>query len=292
MLLTVIIPTRNRANHLLTLLDSLSAQHPVDFKWEVLVVDNGSEDHTITVCERKAVDFPVNLRCVSEEEPGLHRGRNRGAKEAQGKILGYLDDDMQLAPTWLQGVRLIRDGKADAVVGRIKPYFGAPVPDWADVIYDGKNCGFWGLIDLGDEPVDITGDRMAGGNSFIGREMVLELGGFNPDGMPPELLKYRGDGETGFYQKFERLGKKAMYDPVAEAIHIIPAERMTMEYICKRSFLQGISDSYTRIRKDKGIINPTYTEINDALIQGMLFHRNAVQEDPELLRWVLKKDYF
>ena len=298
MLVSVIIPTRHRPTYVAELLESLKAQNPVDFSWEVLILDNGDagREDTARVCAESARGFPVPLRCIRAPEPGLHVGRNLGALKARGDILAYLDDDMLLAPGWLSGVSLVRRGAAQAVVGRIKPFWDRGVdpdrlPEWADEVWDGKCSGYWGLIDLGDEPKEVAPDWIAGGNSFVLRRLVLDLGGFHPDGLPSERTVFRGDGETGFYRALSEAGHRTMYDPAGEALHRVTAEKITLEYILDRAFRQGVSESYSRIRAAGGVDRPWYALINDAYLKGQIFHREAVRRDPNLLAWVLRNHY-
>jgi glucosyl-dolichyl phosphate glucuronosyltransferase len=175
--------------------------------------------------------------------------------------------------------------------------------------------------------MEVAPELVYGCNCFVKRDIVLKLKGFNPDGVPSGLLRFRGDGETGFFRKVEKHGYRAYYDPIAEAFHRIPKERMTIEYLKKRYYNQGISDSYTQIRKlhyepdannsksekekasivkkiKKGIKQLYYLidyknsetrRINKILEQahqnGFDFHQNEVKNDPELLKWVLKLNY-
>jgi glucosyl-dolichyl phosphate glucuronosyltransferase len=98
-MISVIIPTRNRAELLRAALLSLSLQTlpPEDF--EVLVVDNGSTDHTKKVVN--GFNGLMHLRYFFDPTPGLHVGRHRGLREASGEILVYGDDDIEALPTWL-----------------------------------------------------------------------------------------------------------------------------------------------------------------------------------------------
>lgn len=326
MLLSVIIPTRNRAERLADLLDSLAAQEPVAFDWEVLVIDNASTDDTASVTRSKADMLPIEIRYIMEPNPGLHQGRHRGAREARGKYLGYLDDDMILAPSWVQGVSLLVEGKADAVVGRILPKWESDPPKWLLDLFEGGTCGYLSILDLGAGIIEVDPSLVFGCNCFLPRDMVFKLGGFHPDGMPPELIKYRGDGETGFFMKFKSKGLRSMYDPQAIAYHIVERQRLTIEYICNRSYSQGISDSFTAIRKShnerltgvppEGIYAKAWRHagdlkraiaslasalgaggkisrrLNKCYREGFRFHQKELRNDPDLLRWVLKEHYF
>ena len=102
MRLSVIIPTHNRAPLLSRLLDSLP-QDPVPFDWEIVVVDNNSSDLTPKVVKRFQGFSAISIRYFLEPRIGLVYGRHRGAEESKGEILGYLDDDMHVSPTWLLG---------------------------------------------------------------------------------------------------------------------------------------------------------------------------------------------
>ncbi|MBF0398847.1 MAG: glycosyltransferase, partial [Desulfobacterales bacterium] len=248
-------------------------------------------DATRQVYEQLLPLFPVPLKYLFEPVPGLHNGRNTGAKEAKGSILAYLDDDMTVSEHWIRGVELIRQNQADAVAGKILPIWEGSIPEWAYIIYDGKISGHWGLLDLGKEMQIVKPDMIPGGNSFIKRQIVIDLKGFNPDGMPSELIKYRGDGETGFYNRFKAMNYVCMYDPIAVAHHMITKEKLTLEYICERSFRQGISASYSEIRKAGKLSDPIFLKINDAYKKGMIYHREEVIKDPSLLEWIIKDNY-
>jgi glycosyltransferase involved in cell wall biosynthesis len=52
MLISVTIPTRNRAGYVADLLDSLNNQIGTNFNWEIVVVDSGSTDNTSEVTSR------------------------------------------------------------------------------------------------------------------------------------------------------------------------------------------------------------------------------------------------
>jgi len=248
MVLSVIIPTRNRAQRLADLLDSLAGQEPVPFEWEVIVVDNASTGDTAAVARQKSQALPISIRYVLEPRPGLHQGRHRGAREARGEYLGYLDDDTIVAPTWVQGVDLLAQGKADAIAGRILPKWEIEPPDWLLAQIKDGAYGFLTLLDLGAVPHPVDQLWAWGANFFIRRKLVFELGGFHPDSMPAELLRYRGDGETALMRKFKAAGLSAWYDPRATVYHVIGAERLTVEYLCKRAYRQGVSGSFTQIR--------------------------------------------
>lgn len=336
MLLSVIIPTRNRATLLAGLLDSLARQASAPFDWEVLVIDNASTDQTPDIVQKKSDTLPISIRYVREHQPGLHFARHTGATNARGQILSYLDDDMILELTWILAAERIRREDAHAVVGRILPKWTAHPPDWLSSLITDGVFSHLGLLDLGDRPRPVDPLLVFGGACFIPRQLLFDLGGFHPDGVPADRLRFRGDGETALMNRFKRQGLKSFYDPLATAWHVIPAQRLTLDYLCQRAYNQGISDSFTRIRADHAldgaaptpprlqkIRTASPTRLASALARkaaraanrlvgritrsatadaqrrmarayrdGFRFHRREVQNDPELLQYVLRPDFF
>jgi len=251
---TVVIPTRNRVKVLSELLESLSVQKAEGLHWEVLVIDNGSTDKTASVVEAIKSDYAVPLKYVYEKRLGLHSGRNRGAMEANGTVVAFLDDDMLVDEHWIQGAKPILEGQASLVGGRILPLWESPPPVWIKAFYtrsrEGTVLGYLGLIDLGDAVKVIDAYYLHGGNCFISRDVILELKGYHPDSLPQELILFRGDGEFGFSLKFMSIKRKSLYNPTALAYHRISADRLSIEYFCQRAYNEGISGSFTKIRKE------------------------------------------
>jgi glycosyltransferase involved in cell wall biosynthesis len=92
-LVSVIVPTRNRASLLSRTLHTICAQHAVDL--EILVVDDGSTDGTPAIAA--AVDTRVRV-IPNEGPPSVSAARNRGIIEARGEWIAFCDDDDLWAP--------------------------------------------------------------------------------------------------------------------------------------------------------------------------------------------------
>jgi glycosyltransferase involved in cell wall biosynthesis len=102
-LVSVVIPTYNRADVICTTVENIFAQTYANF--EVIVVDDGSTDQTL---ERLAV-FGDRLRIVSQANAGPAAARNRGARIAAGEFIAFQDSDDLWAPTKLEiQVRLLQ----------------------------------------------------------------------------------------------------------------------------------------------------------------------------------------
>lgn len=116
-LVSVIIPIRNGERYLEAQLASLAAQ-TYDGPWEVVVVDNGSNDRTAEIAESWRDRLPA-LVVVDAPRRGINHARNRGAEAARGDFLAYCDSDDATTPGWLEG--LVRAAAhADVVSGRFE----------------------------------------------------------------------------------------------------------------------------------------------------------------------------
>lgn len=87
-LVSVIIPTYNRATLLKEAIESVLAVRRDGFELEIIVVDNGSTDDTQAV----AGTYPVRY-VRTQEGRGASLARNAGIHAARGDFLAFLDDD-------------------------------------------------------------------------------------------------------------------------------------------------------------------------------------------------------
>lgn len=86
-LVSCVVPTFNAARYLDQALDSILGQsHP---ELDVLVVDDGSEDDTLTIASARG----PQVRIVTQERLGPAATRNRGVLEARGAFVAFLDPD-------------------------------------------------------------------------------------------------------------------------------------------------------------------------------------------------------
>jgi hypothetical protein len=129
-LVSVILPTRDRAELLPRAVASVLAQtHP---NWELLIVDDGSEDDTGAVID--GLTDP-RIRCFRAPGAGVCAARNLGLRQAQGALIAYLDDDNVMHPDWLKSVVWGFEQRAQGDV-----LYGAFIVDDTARI-DGKGCG-------------------------------------------------------------------------------------------------------------------------------------------------------
>jgi hypothetical protein len=94
-MVSVIIPNYNHADYLPDAIDSVLQQEydPV----EIIVVDDGSTDHSGQVAER----YGDRIRYIWQENQGLSAARNTGLRAAHGEYIALLDADDMLEPTFM-----------------------------------------------------------------------------------------------------------------------------------------------------------------------------------------------
>ncbi len=237
---SVIIATRDRAESLRETLTSVANQK-TDGCWtyEVLVVDNGSSDHTRRVVEALSAEFPVPLRYLYEGRPGKPWALNAGMQEAKGKLFAFTDDDVLVTPSWLQVLwRCFAETHADAISGRVLPIWTAPRPAWlTDETF--RLLGGMGCIDHGDlrrNTLDGHNCRGVGGNMAIHREAVQRVGAYD--------MRMNRSQDTEYYHRCVRKRLQVIYEPAAIAHHKIPSERMTPAYFRQWRHRTGYYKTY------------------------------------------------
>ncbi len=100
MTLSVVIATKDRAEFLAGALASLDTQRdPPAF--EVIIVDNGSQDGTADLARQVSQRTRYPLRYVFVREPNRAAARNAGIAQAAGDIVAFVDDDVVLPPGFL-----------------------------------------------------------------------------------------------------------------------------------------------------------------------------------------------
>jgi glycosyltransferase involved in cell wall biosynthesis len=164
---SVIVPTYQGVDTVCDTVRSICA-----LRWngavEVIVVVDGSTDGTAAALKPLDCRFPI--RIVEQTNRGLAAARNRGAAEASGSILLFLDDDMICSLDLLeQHANSFRQG-ADAVVGNFVEEGG--------VIAGLTSSRDTRSFQQSDGPV--TALDMYGGHLAVRRDAFEQVGGYDP----------------------------------------------------------------------------------------------------------------
>ena len=183
--LTLAICTLNRAELLRDCLNSIASQPSGIVAFEVLVVDNGSEDSTLAVCAEYAKKLP-GFRAVVETKTGLSHARNRAIAEAKGNAIAFIDDDAILCDGWLQAVaQAWNTGKFAAIGGPYDAWHRyGPAPRWFKDEWESNMPG-WpdGALPQSQYPT--------GGNCVVSLEWCRRFDGFPTElGMQGNKIRY------------------------------------------------------------------------------------------------------
>ncbi len=98
-LLSVILPTYNRADTILRAIESVRNQTLED--WELLVIDDGSTDNTARLVTERYAGEP-RLKLIQQENQGVAAARNTGMRASSGKYFAFIDSDDEFLPHHLE----------------------------------------------------------------------------------------------------------------------------------------------------------------------------------------------
>lgn len=211
---SIIIPVKNEEQLINRCLRALkSIEYPQE-RYEVIVVDNGSTDSTVTIVE--SYGFLVCLK------PGLTIAglRNYGAELAKGDVVAFLDADVIVSPEWLKyGVfALMEEGVGCAGCS-------PEIPDdstWVEKIWN---------LQVSSRPERCEREWIATMSLFVWKKCFDEVHGFNAN------LRTCEDVDFGY-----RLNKKyrIVSDKKIKAVHL--GEAKTLLQLFKKESWRGISN--------------------------------------------------
>lgn len=92
---SIIVPIYNVEKYIAKCLDSIVKQDMSDI--EIIVVDDGSTDSSVEICEQY-VSLDNRIRLIHQENQGLSMARNNGIDIATGEYIGFIDSDDWIKP--------------------------------------------------------------------------------------------------------------------------------------------------------------------------------------------------
>ena len=236
---SVIIPTRNRAEILKKTLSTLVKQ--VDREDEVLVVNNGSSDNTKEVIFELQSKFPIKY--FFEPQKGPSFARNLGVKEAKSEITAFLDDDCLVQKNWLSEIKTISCCSPKEVIYQGKIVHSFQEKNFLSEQFVFKNKNDWRKIR--QRPSFKKGGYLQfllAGNFFL-RKKILEKLDYVFDA---KLFPFIGE-ERDLAIRFQLKGLKIVYAPQVKVRHL--QSKGSILNMPKTTFLYG---------RTEGILNAKY----------------------------------
>ena len=169
--ISLIVATRNRASQLVHCLQALSRLR-YDGPWELVLVDNGSEDCTAEILKGFSATARFPVRYVYEGAAGLGRARNAGLSAATGEVVGFTDDDCYPQDSLLQEtVRAFADPGIGYAGGRILLF---DPDDFPITVQESTTPRFIAPRTF------VRAGQIQGANMAFRRRALQEIGGFDP----------------------------------------------------------------------------------------------------------------
>ncbi|MFZ9738987.1 MAG: hormogonium polysaccharide biosynthesis glycosyltransferase HpsE [Prochlorotrichaceae cyanobacterium] len=230
---TIAIPTYNGAKRLPGLFAALQRQKPVPgIAWEVLVVDNNSQDETAQLLQEwqgKSLGF--SIRYCHEPQQGAAFARQRAIRESSGEWVGFLDDDVIPDENWLEAaLQFLNDRpRLGAYSGKIRGIYEVPPPEGFD-----KIKFFLAIRDHGNKPRQFVPEQLQlppAASLIIRRSAWLESVPLHQklSGKRPGLFIQGDDYEPLLY--LHKAKWEIWYTPDLCVSHHIPASRFDRSYL-------------------------------------------------------------
>ncbi|PJE68822.1 hypothetical protein COU96_02850 [Candidatus Shapirobacteria bacterium CG10_big_fil_rev_8_21_14_0_10_38_14] len=187
--LSVIICTFNRAGSLKNCLDSLSQQIFSDF--EVIIIDGGSTDNTPKIISKYSRKLKIKKIIYKSKE--LVRARDKGWREAQGKLVAWVDDDVTLDKDWAKSIVEIFNKNQD--IGGVSgpTIIKDELLKKRDVFFFYGQKGIMGLLEK-----FWNNFFLEGGKYEVGR--IFKSGAWSPGSNFPSSLKIKGLKEVDYLE--------------------------------------------------------------------------------------------
>ncbi len=90
--LSIVIPVYNVAEYIKKCITSCYTQNIDANQYEIILVNDGSTDNSLEICEELKLDYP-DLKIISQKNKGLSGARNTGLKNATGEFVWFVDSD-------------------------------------------------------------------------------------------------------------------------------------------------------------------------------------------------------
>jgi glycosyltransferase involved in cell wall biosynthesis len=226
---SVVLCCHNGASRLPVTLAHLKAQIPPAAPWELLLVDNASDDDTAQIAVSIWADGPAPLRIITEPVLGLQRARARALREANYEFVGFVDDDNWLERNWLSiAYQTLADNSSLGAIGSVCiPAFESTEPKWFRDYHS-----IYAILDEAEYP-ETTSEYLHGAGLCIRRRAWARLleGGFHSILTDRVGQRLSGGGDAELTMAIRLAGWKIRVEPSMRLRHFMPSYRLQWRYL-------------------------------------------------------------
>jgi glycosyltransferase involved in cell wall biosynthesis len=237
--ISIVVCTYNRAAILSRALDTLERQQTNGkFTYDIIIVDDGSSDHTTRVVRDFAERRTVPVKYVAAGGQGIAHARNCGIDATNSPWIAFFDDDQLAEPNWLLELYRCALEHGAVCVGGIRRL---ALTQRELTGLSSASRQVLGEIDYGNKTQRCGRKAIpAAGNQLISRSLLDEVGHF--DG---ELV--RGGEDIEIAHRIRSAGYEAWFTPMAIVYHITPPYRLKTQYLLWASLRGGVCFAYRDI---------------------------------------------
>ena len=132
--ISMVIPVFNTEEYLVECLESILLQPYSDY--EIILVDDGSTDGSLSICEEYAAKYS-NISAIHLENNGPSIARNTGMLSASGQYIMFIDSDDTILNDCLIDIdKVINDTNADIIIGHFETFYEDKTRKINDCILD------------------------------------------------------------------------------------------------------------------------------------------------------------
>lgn len=233
---TVAICCYNAAKYLPLLLDQLVMQS-CPFAWEILIIDNNSDDNSNAIITQFATTSHIPIRTVLEPSQGIPHARNRAIIESKkSTFLAFIDADELPAKNWLMAaINCLNAHSADCVGGEIELDLSY-CPAWLS----NNLLPFLGQVNHRDHSFQIVDRNTPIWSGNIAFRLSLFNQGLRFDTRYNREGKGIGGGEDGIlFRHLLASDNRIFYEPEMRITHLIPEAKLTRSYFLKLHYIAG-----------------------------------------------------
>ena len=225
MRVSVCIATYRRPELLECLLTGLRHQQVgSEITFDIVVVDNDLVKSASSIVENAQRDG-LSVSYFSQPVKSIAITRNVALDNAHGDVVGFLDDDEQVAPDWLTSmIGCMEDQRADCVFGPVDGIVPDDAPAWIrhGRFFDRPTMASGTVVPYGGTGnVLMRAECIAGGHRFDSR------------------FGRTGGEDTDFFYRLHCGGAKLVWCNEARAVEHVPKERLKLRWLLRRAFRGG-----------------------------------------------------